>query len=106
MQLTISRCSEQAKKEKCNYFLMAIIIGVLRLVRKGIDRIDKDDAGKLSEFRNVAVFGFTQKHQKMLIIGKHNYVVDRKLKNSINWRCSKYRRMNCKARAATKENIL
>ncbi|XP_037910045.1 modifier of mdg4 isoform X25 [Hermetia illucens] len=69
---------------------------------QGIDRIDKDDAGKLSEFRNVAVFGFTQKHQKMLIIGKHNYVVDRKLKNSINWRCSKYRRMNCKARAATK----
>ncbi|KAH8369086.1 hypothetical protein KR009_000162, partial [Drosophila setifemur] len=49
----------------------------------------------------VARFSKTRKKKRKLIIDHHEFVMDRKLKSSINWRCARYRSANCKVRATT-----
>ncbi|KAM8706939.1 hypothetical protein ACLKA7_011098 [Drosophila subpalustris] len=46
----------------------------------------------------VAHFSSTRKKKRKLLIDKHEFVMDRKLKSSINWRCARYRSANCKIR--------
>ncbi|KAH8402726.1 hypothetical protein KR215_009032 [Drosophila sulfurigaster] len=49
----------------------------------------------------LAHFTRTRQKKRKLLIDKHEFVMDRKLKGSINWRCSRYRSANCKVRATT-----
>ncbi|XP_064550546.1 modifier of mdg4 isoform X20 [Drosophila montana] len=51
----------------------------------------------------LANFTSTRKKKRKLLIDKHEFVMDRKLKSSINWRCARYRSANCKVRATTHE---
>ncbi|KAH8346090.1 hypothetical protein KR067_003952 [Drosophila pandora] len=55
----------------------------------------------LSDTSLVAQFTCTRKKRRKLIIDSHEFVMDRKLKNSINWRCARYRSANCKVRVTT-----
>ncbi|EDV94587.1 GH18861 [Drosophila grimshawi] len=48
-----------------------------------------------------ASFTSTRKKKRKLLIDEHEFVMDRKLKSSINWRCARYRSANCKVRATT-----
>lgn len=57
----------------------------------------------LSDMMLVASFTTTRKKKRKLLIDKHEFVMDRKLKSSINWRCARYRSANCKVRATTYE---
>ncbi|XP_036672579.3 modifier of mdg4 isoform X22 [Drosophila suzukii] len=50
---------------------------------------------------HLASFSSTRKKKRKLVIDKHEFVMDRKLKSSINWRCARYRSSNCKVRATT-----
>ncbi|KAH8357243.1 hypothetical protein KR084_011236, partial [Drosophila pseudotakahashii] len=50
---------------------------------------------------NLATFRCTRKKRRKLVIDKHEFVMDRMLKTSINWRCARYRSSNCKVRATT-----
>lgn len=50
----------------------------------------------------VAVFGNTKKNNRKLIIGPYQFVIDRRLKSTTNWRCAKYKSLSCKARATTR----
>ncbi|KAH8243798.1 hypothetical protein KR032_010209 [Drosophila birchii] len=49
----------------------------------------------------LASFSSTRKKKRKLVIDNNEFVMDRKLKSSINWRCSRYRSANCKVRATT-----
>ncbi|KNC31605.1 hypothetical protein FF38_12841 [Lucilia cuprina] len=46
----------------------------------------------------------TKKKNRKLIIRGFEFVVDRQLKQSTNWRCSRYKSAHCKARATTRIN--
>ncbi|EDW55347.1 GM11026 [Drosophila sechellia] len=50
---------------------------------------------------HLATFSCTRKKKRKLVIDRHEFVMDRKLKSSINWRCARYRSSNCKVRATT-----
>ncbi|XP_043862346.1 modifier of mdg4-like isoform X24 [Drosophila santomea] len=50
---------------------------------------------------HLASFSCTRKKKRKLVIDRHEFVMDRKLKSSINWRCARYRSSNCKVRATT-----
>lgn len=53
---------------------------------------------------NIAVFSNTKKKNRKLLIRGFEFVVDRQLKQSTNWRCSRYKSAHCKARATTRIN--
>lgn len=52
------------------------------------------------------MFSNTKKKNRKLIIQGYEYVVDRRLKQSTNWRCSRYKSARCKARATTRINSI
>lgn len=57
----------------------------------------------IADIMLLANFTSTRKKKRKLLIDKHEFVMDRKLKSSINWRCARYRSANCKVRATTHE---
>ncbi|XP_055704677.1 modifier of mdg4-like isoform X38 [Phlebotomus papatasi] len=54
------------------------------------------------EPQNRARFGYSQRGARVLIVDSYRFVKDKKFMDSINWRCSNFRKDNCKARAITK----
>uniref|UniRef100_A0A1B0F983 FLYWCH-type domain-containing protein n=1 Tax=Glossina morsitans morsitans TaxID=37546 RepID=A0A1B0F983_GLOMM len=53
---------------------------------------------------NLATFSSTKKKNRKLLIGDYEYVIDRTLKQSTNWRCARYKSARCRARATTRIN--
>uniref|UniRef100_A0A1B0GHA5 FLYWCH-type domain-containing protein n=1 Tax=Lutzomyia longipalpis TaxID=7200 RepID=A0A1B0GHA5_LUTLO len=56
----------------------------------------------LSIIGDRALFGLSQRGSRTLIYNSFKYVKDKQFLDSINWRCSRFRRDGCKARAITR----
>lgn len=50
----------------------------------------------------LAEFGKSQRGAPVLVNGGNTYVKDRKFLETINWRCSLFKKLKCRARAVTK----
>ncbi|KAI8046066.1 hypothetical protein M5D96_002266 [Drosophila gunungcola] len=92
---TYWRCTQYTTQIKCH--------GRVHTLRGKIVHSSKHNHQPCGQGRtaHLASFSCTRKKKRKLVIDKHEFVMDRKLKSSINWRCSRYRSSNCKVRATT-----
>lgn len=54
------------------------------------------------EYPLLALFGKSQRGAQNLIYEGHTFVKDRSYNETINWRCSLFKKERCRARAVTK----